>query len=234
MLRYVPHILLTLLILSSIGLSGYMAWEHHELKTAHVQLEANHEALEWKSRELQKNFAEQKSMTDWLQKAKRELEQDKVGLQERLESVQKENKELRADTQAVVNKLKGKLQEKVDEFNAKLSSLSDRYSRAAEDLRQARQDLSRKDEKVAELNKANSELTAQLSEARGTMERYLEHNSELVAIAQELVQAYKDKGVADVLAQKEPLTQVKKVELEQFVQEYSERIEAQNLTEQGS
>jgi hypothetical protein len=44
-------------------------------------------------------------------------------------------------------------------------------------------------------------------------------------IAGDLVKKYKNKGIGAAILEKEPLTQIRKVELEQFVRDYGEEIE---------
>jgi len=50
-------------------------------------------------------------------------------------------------------------------------------------------------------------------------------NTELVQINRELLDRYQKKGVFDALLQREPLTQLKRVEIENTVQEYQDRID---------
>jgi hypothetical protein len=44
------------------------------------------------------------------------------------------------------------------------------------------------------------------------------------------VKAYKNKGIGAAILEKEPLTQIKKVELEQLTQKYKEEIEKLRIT----
>jgi hypothetical protein len=48
-----------------------------------------------------------------------------------------------------------------------------------------------------------------------------------------LLVKYKNKGVVSALAAKEPLTQVKKVELEEYVQEYSDKVDKLKFEKQN-
>lgn len=50
-------------------------------------------------------------------------------------------------------------------------------------------------------------------------------NTELVRVNRELLDRYRKKGVFDALLQREPLTQLKRVEIENTVQEYQDRID---------
>lgn len=55
------------------------------------------------------------------------------------------------------------------------------------------------------------------------------NNAALSIIADELLTKYRDKGVGAALLEREPLIQVKKVELEQLTQKYREEIEQQKI-----
>ena len=54
-----------------------------------------------------------------------------------------------------------------------------------------------------------------------------EHNVRLYGISGELLKRYEQKGILGTMLQKEPFTQIKKVELEKLVQDYKERIDRQ-------
>jgi hypothetical protein len=56
------------------------------------------------------------------------------------------------------------------------------------------------------------------------------NNADLALIAEELVKRYKNKGFGAVLLEKEPLTQVRKVELEQLTNQYLEDIAQKKTT----
>ena len=72
-------------------------------------------------------------------------------------------------------------------------------------------------------------LLAQLKKTKQNVSSCEENNANLCIIGEELVKAYRNKGVKDALLEKEPLTQIKKVELEQLAQKYSEEIEQQKI-----
>ena len=78
------------------------------------------------------------------------------------------------------------------------------------------------------LKKVNGEkdkLQAQLKKTAKALKSCKENNAALCVIGEELVKAYKNKGITTAILEKEPLTQIKKVELEQLTQKYKENIE---------
>ncbi len=60
-------------------------------------------------------------------------------------------------------------------------------------------------------------------------DRAAEHNARLYAIGNELIRKYESKGVMTTLLEKEPFTQIKKVELEKLSKDYKEKIDRQKL-----
>ena len=122
-------------------------------------------------------------------------------------------------------KIEAKIKE-ADELTAKnkkeLQEAGKKYDQAAQRNKDLERDLKKvkgeKDALQAQLKKTTQKLSG--SEA---------NNANLCIIGEELVKAYKNKGVKDAILEKEPLTQIKKVELEQLAQKYKEEIEQQKI-----
>ncbi len=73
-------------------------------------------------------------------------------------------------------------------------------------------------------------LHVELKKKNQELEQCTSHNAELCLIAEELVEKYKGKGLGSVILQKEPLTQINKVKLEQLTQKYWEQIKQRKLS----
>ncbi|MGO9145400.1 MAG: hypothetical protein ACLQDF_03450 [Desulfomonilia bacterium] len=85
----------------------------------------------------------------------------------------------------------------------------------------------------ARLSEVNKDLQKKLERSQVEINRCVKANKALMSISKELLIKYKDKGVLSALTAKEPLTQVKKVELEEFVQEYSDKIDKSKFEKQN-
>ena len=83
--------------------------------------------------------------------------------------------------------------------------------------------------KIMKLETENGELTANIQEKTSGLKRCEEHNVRLSQLAEEVLNAYYEKGVGASLAQAEPFTKLKQVELEKIVQEYLGRIDKDNM-----
>lgn len=72
-------------------------------------------------------------------------------------------------------------------------------------------------------------IQAELKKTEQNLTRCETNNKKLTGIADDLLKAYRNKGVGTALLEKEPLTQVKKVEMEQLLQTYRDDIEQQKF-----
>jgi hypothetical protein len=85
------------------------------------------------------------------------------------------------------------------------------------------------DHDLKKMTSQNQALQADLKKTTKDLNQCSANNADLVIIAEELVTKYKEKGLGAVILEKEPLTQLKKVELEQLTQQYRDEIEQRKL-----
>ena len=72
-------------------------------------------------------------------------------------------------------------------------------------------------------------LQADLKKTTRNLGQCEANNAKLCTIADEILKKYRSKGVGEAMLQREPLTQIRKVELEQFTQKYRDEIEKQKF-----
>lgn len=117
--------------------------------------------------------------------------------------------------------LEKKLKETEDAFariKIELANMGQKYAHATQHCSDLEHDLKNM---TGERDKVQSEL----KRSGQALERCETNNARLVVMAEDLLKKYKDKGIGKAIMEKEPLTQIKKVELEQLAQEYKEEIE---------
>lgn len=71
-----------------------------------------------------------------------------------------------------------------------------------------------------------ADLEESLKKQTANFAQCYENNKKLYAVNQELINRYQDKGFADVLRQREPLTGIKQVDVENLVQDYQYQIDS--------
>jgi chromosome segregation ATPase len=170
---------------------------------------------------LQKRYSEEKASETTLQGEKR-------ALQAELEKVKAE-----ATTLAQEN---AKNEGKARALESKERELTDRVTKLEafrEDLQKKHADLTKKsreqDQSIKQLTGEKQSLQAELRGLNQNLEVCTAHNGKLAVISTELVDAYANKGVGKALLQKEPLTQMHKVEMEKLVQEYRDKIDSEKF-----
>ena len=183
---------------------------------------------------LQRRYAEQKATSERLQRIKVSLEGQKStlkteldGVNEKLTSLIKEYDDLKNIQEKDAEKLAGckkdtkrlitenkTLTEKLEEKKALLAKTIKEYEELIAKTERER------DRKYGEMNSAIRSLESRLS---GCTQK----NARLCIIAEELLDRCEDKGIVSTILAKEPVTQIKKVELENLAMEYREAIEKQ-------
>ena len=200
------------------------------LGIGHLQMQKEQKIFQDKIKEANKKVAFiQKKMEEEKTEATASLEQkcqsdldkllnEKKALGEQLVKLKEQTRNLEA-------KIEAKIKE-ADELTVKnkkeLQDAGKKYDQASQHNKDLEHDLKKvKGEKDA--------LQAQLKKTNQNLSSCDVNNAKLCVIGEELVKAYKNKGVKDAILEKEPLTQIKKVELEQLAQKYKEEIEQQKI-----
>jgi chromosome segregation ATPase len=132
---------------------------------------------------------------------------------------------LKEQARNLEEKIESKIKE-TDELTAKnkkeLQEAGKKYDQAAQHNKDLERDLKK-------IKGEKDTLQSQLKKTTQNLSSCEASNASLCIIGEELVKAYKNKGVKDAILEKEPLTQIKKVELEQLAQKYKEEIEQQKI-----
>jgi len=200
------------------------------LGIGHLQMQKEQKIFQDKIKEANKKVAFiQKKMEEEKTEATASLEQkcqsdldkllnEKKALGEQLVKLKEQTRNLEA-------KIEAKIKE-ADELTAKnkkeLQDAGKKYDQASQRNKDLERDLKKvKGEKDA--------LQVQLKKTTQSLDSCQINNAKLCIIGEELVKSYRNKGVKDAILEKEPLTQIKKVELEQLAQKYKEEIEQQKI-----
>jgi hypothetical protein len=130
------------------------------------------------------------------------------------DAMQAENARLKGEIEV----LNGKLGGLKKSSEAAMSKSRGSYASLNENLQQTTQDL-RKSE--SEKNQLQETVDGQAQLIVACEEK----NVSLMKINRELLVHYDKKGLLDVMLQREPLTQLKRVEIENIVQEYQDKID---------
>lgn len=221
------------LVLIALGLSAGLGYGYLQLKKERAVLEAEIEEGEQKERLLQKKYTEKKAAADQLLRVKYNLEGQKRALQEEMEKTREEQADALKKGEsraAALTRESRKLRKELEVLAGRHVKLTRERDELAEKQKETRRTLERREGELAEARTELQETEAELKGVYGMLERCEDNNANLCLIAEELIGAYETKGVGEVILHKEPLTQIKRVELEHFAEAYRDRIEAQKAS----
>lgn len=217
-----PKWFLPSLVLVAVVLQGYGIFR---FKTQRDGLLDQKQGLEKRQALLEKKYAEEKARAGDLLRLKASWEAQTRALQSDLEKLRQEHDALLARTGGGSG-FGLDPQKSVQSLEAQVASLTQNLERSE----QAKKDLERKaaetakglQSRIVQLEDENRTLQADLQREREFRELCRTDNAKLASLADELMQKFREKGVVDSLLQKEPFTQIKRVELEEMLQKYKE------------
>jgi chromosome segregation ATPase len=99
----------------------------------------------------------------------------------------------------------------LETMKTRLQELVDKYREVAQQLRDTEQ--------------AKASVEMDLAQREAELAHHIENNAKLVVLGEEILAQYEDKGVWDALFQQEPLTQLKRAEIESIREQYRVAIE---------
>jgi chromosome segregation ATPase len=117
-----------------------------------------------------------------------------------------------------------------DEALTRIKKESDEASVSAKkDLQEMERNNKNLGQELKKITEDKQSLIADLKKKTQELDNCASNNADLCIIAEELVEKYKNKGIGAVLTEKEPLTQINKVKLEQLTQKYKEEIRQKKI-----
>lgn len=176
---------------------------------------------------LQRKYAEEKAQKEQLMRARFDLEGERNRLQGEIDLLRQQKQTVGVDLSGKVRALEAKLNE-AERENAILLSARAEGGQAFAELKKL---IAEKNRKVDDLERDLESARRQQKETAGVLDRCRSHNGQLCTLSADLLDKYSNKGVLKTLVEKESFTGLKKVELEHFVQEYRDKIDAQKFRE---
>ena len=224
------------LVLLSLG-SGGLGIKHYSLVKERNRLATGCAMLEGKAMMLKKGYSEQKALAENSLRARQAAEAKAARTNQLLADREADGKELKAkvaelaaqaETQQEAQKRQeGQVREAIAQWKAKVDELTGSVATSQAKIREQQA-------RIAELNTVVTTTKAQLESESRQYTSCREKNVTLASLARELANSYRQKGVLDILATKEPLTKLNKVKLEKLIQEYLDRIDSQALPQTGA
>jgi chromosome segregation ATPase len=169
------------------------------------------------------------------EEARARAEAEKSAVEGQLADVQKKAKAVEAGV-AQERRRAVELQQKLDAMtrdhaaaDAERKSLAEKLRQAREQNDQATAELARQQEALAARAKEISSLQASGRQGAAALATCEEKNGALAVVATELMDKYRDVGFWDALRRREPFTRVRRVQVENLLEDYRDRVEASRI-----
>ena len=162
--------------------------------------------------------------------------------EEKSESVASMEQQYRSDLEKI-EKEKAALGGQVGKIKAQAQTLEAKISESDREAAKLKKELQEQGSKYAHAVQQNKDLEGSLKKVTGEKQAFntelqkktkdlgqcVANNARLSILSEELLKKYRNKGLGTILLANEPLTQIKKVELEKLTQQYQEEIEKQKI-----
>ena len=160
-----------------------------------------------------------------MQQVLRQLGLEKQQLTDQVAKLQKENADFKTNNGKLEGKIKS-LEKNVDRTAKANEAAVERIDLFNERLKES---LAKLRETVMELHKAEATLNDQKAQVTACMRL----NVQLYDAGKDLLTKYEQKGVWDALAQREPITGLKQVEVENLIEDYRYKIDGLTVSKQA-
>lgn len=200
-----------------------------------VRLQSEQNADQAKTREMTQRLAQVQRRYAQEAALQNTLEEEKQGILAQAEEVRKEKERLLSEQKVLKSRADSleaqvaSLEKKSGQSEAKAASLESKNGQLAERLAGVEADRKALDRKERQTFQTLQDREKDLKQVNQKYDQCAQHNARLYAISDELIKRYEGKGVVKTLLQKEPFTQIEKVQFEKLAQEYKDKIDQQSM-----
>ncbi|MEW5802451.1 MAG: hypothetical protein AB1847_10170 [bacterium] len=223
-----------LLLVFSLGITAVFWWYNTvQLTRQRDMLQKELRTAEKKTDLLKKKKAEESQVIQAQQLRERSSLVAQIQTAEaRVAAFQKEKSLIMQEYESLLEQ-KNKLEHELQILACRMEEVIESWKNNKKELagltamhEKAKQDLMQLAEEKQNMKKT---LESEVEKVRQKLGQCEAHNARLCAIADELINKYQTKGLVNTLLQKEPFTQIRRVEVDELMQEYHDKIEQQKL-----
>ena len=192
------------------------------LGVGQLQLQKEQKICQDKIKEANKKVAFfQKKMAEDKTEAMTSLEQSEQKCRGELDKIQLT---LRSERKTLTGQL-GAVKEQAQKLEMQARASEEASTKLKKELHETERSNRELEAGLKKTTGEKQALQSDLKKSTQELGRCASNNAALIIISDELVTKYRNKGVGAAIMEREPIVQVKKVELEQLTQKYREEIE---------
>jgi len=232
MKRVLKILLILLIVVYGIGATAYLFMLKKDHEQARADWEAAVQRQERKYDLIHRKYTDAKALSQELTKIRYTLESRNQSQNQEIDKL----KAVQADYEARIAELNRKIEagsenckDRVAGVRREIEQLKSEKEAVQKALKVQAAEKTEVEANLQALKQEKRSVESQLERTQRQFKRCETDNAELAEIAEDLLYEYENKGVMDALMAKEPVTQIKKVEVEKKIQEYKEKIEKEAM-----
>ncbi|MFP4474810.1 MAG: hypothetical protein ACLFOY_04570 [Desulfatibacillaceae bacterium] len=224
------------ILLLALGLGVGLGIGKWRLDNERAANDAQVSRLEKKIAAYHKKYIEKSALVDGMMRAERAIKGRLAQAEQAARDLEEDLVLLEEDYREDVDVLDAGIREhkktialkelRIAELGEQIIAAGDRIREKDSEIREMKQLVAKT---LAEHEATVAELEADVMKRDARIEHCRQNNTKLVSISRDLLEHYQNKGLVDSIMQKEPFTQVKQVEVENLMREYSDRIDKESL-----
>lgn len=226
--KILKYFFILVLLASAVTLAVWRG--NTKLEEQHKEMQKQIDHANRKTTQMKERYSEQKAIVTGFQRRQLTLESEKNKLEKELEGLKEDNSSVNEKVSALEDEIK-RYTEKLVACSMEKKNIADKITELKNEIALAKEEH---EKEVAKLKTSNMEVNSMLRDTGQRLEICSQKNARLCIIAGEVLEMYENKGSFSSFLQKEPVLQLKKVELEKFVSEYQDRIEKNRQKDERS
>lgn len=169
------------------------------------------------------------------EQARAQAEQEKAAALADKDTAERELKKVRSDTGLAKRQLadertaRSRLEGDLNALQAETDKLKARLADSEKQLADSVALQHATAQKLAQVESAKKQTEGELAGKADDLQVCRTHNGQLYAIGREMMQKYRDKSCQDALAQAEPFTGLKKIEVENLLETWRDNLDREKL-----
>ncbi|MBU1172210.1 MAG: hypothetical protein KKD44_21855 [Proteobacteria bacterium] len=219
----------------ALGIAG-MIYGFYSLYTERNRLEASLTETESRLAQVEKKYTQEKNLTQGLIRTKQSLEGLLRGMEAKVKEANEEKEQLLAEKEHLEENWVKKSEAQtrmIADLNQRIEKMKEVREEIIARYKEKVEIIQKNEKMIADLTQSLHESEYELKRTSKKLDMCSEHNGRLCTINEELVEMYKNKGLVNVLSVTEPLTQLRKVEMEKMVQQYKTKIDENRENQVG-
>jgi chromosome segregation ATPase len=213
---------LALFVIVGLGFGGRQYWLVRQERNG---LNAELTRSESINDQLQKKYREKKASEAYLIRQKLMLSGQLRNRESEIDVLSKKLEAIKTTTAKETDSLKNRLNRQIQSLQKEKERIEAVNAKLTQRIASAEDTIRDQGDEINTLQEAKQTVERSLARYTANLKRCTEHNQEFAYITKDLLRKYEGKNLLKSIQEVEPFTQMKRIEIEKMIQQYTDKIE---------